>query len=109
MKMVDIKYDFHDSTIEDIVYMNNKKELKLKICLCNRRQKDYRNGDPEMTELYMVFHDVKSFEIEGSKEMYIDGELIEVKQIDSSTLKFIVLSNADTRNITISAREVSYF
>lgn len=107
--MVNIKFNFHDSIIENIDYIHNKKELKLKIYLCNRKQKDYRNGDPEMIKLYLIFHDVKSFKTESSKDVYINGEIIEVKQIDSNTLKFIVLSDTDTKNITISAREVSYF
>lgn len=107
--MVNIKFNFHDSIIENIDYIHNKKELKLKIYLCNWKQKDYQNGDPEMIELYLIFHDVKSFETESSKDVYINGEIIEVKQIDSNMLKFIVLSDTDTKNITISAREVSYF
>ena len=109
IKMVDIKFNLHDSMIENIDYIHNKKELKLKIYLCNWKQKNYQDGDPEMIELYLIFHDVKSFETESSKDIYVNGEIIEVKQIDGNTLKFMVLCDNDTKNITISAREVSYF
>jgi len=40
-----LKYNFHDSLIEDVNYIPNEAKLEIKIKLCNWMQSDYKDSD----------------------------------------------------------------
>jgi hypothetical protein len=81
------KYDLHDSILEGLKF--NGGLLELNIELCNWRQKEYTQKDPEMKMIRLIFNNVEDYIFDALSN-----------NIDSDTiLKFESLTADITSNI----------
>ncbi|MDE6420413.1 MAG: hypothetical protein K2K87_07785 [Lachnospiraceae bacterium] len=103
-----MKYDLHDSLIERADYFPETGRAELKIRLCNWRQSGYRDTDPEIVCMTMIFDAVEQFEVSVSGYAFCDNEILAVTEPDSHTVKFVFLADGDGETLTIKARKVSY-
>lgn len=108
------RYDLHDSLIEDIIYIPNKGDVIIKIELCNWKQVDYRETDPEMIEGKIIFSGVKLFEVEPINPQYKSDDLIEVscsldEASENELIKFVLRGESDIKVIEILAKDVKVF
>lgn len=84
-----LKYNFHDSLIEDVNYIPNEAKLEIKIKLCNWMQSDYKDSDPEMLTMHMIFDGVEKFEMSTENYVFNSNEILDVIELDDRTVKII--------------------
>lgn len=104
-----IKYNLHDSLIEKVNYFNNKKRLEISIKLCNWQQPSYKDSDPEMIEILMVFEEVEMFKLSIDCYEFDSNEILDVVCVDDRTTKVVFLTENDAETLTVTADKLSFF
>jgi len=118
MKLEDFKEKFtlHDSGIEQVLVLEDKRELRLLIDLCNYDQTWYKDdSEPEHIQGWLIFNEVVNFSMEPLVQE-IDGQIL-TTTLEAGTLK-IIFSNfsvraaggiqSDTVWITVEAANVEW-
>ena len=98
------KVNFNDSCVNELEYINGT--VILNIDLCMWKQKDYKDGEPELKEVTLTFLDSKDYKWESDK----DEEDIEYDSIIDITFEDkmikIVLEDEDISILTFKCYEV---
>ena len=98
------KVSFNDSCVNELKYI--KGTVILNIDLCMWKQKDYKDGEPELKEVTLTFLDSKDYKWESDK----DEEDIEYDSIIDITFEDkmvkIVLEDEDISILTFKCCEV---
>jgi len=108
------RYNLHDSLVENIKYLQEKRQVVLEIELCNWKQDSYRDSDPEMTLMSLLFHDVDKCEISPDSGTYDSDEILEIEVVqgsnntDSEAIKIILRGNDDVKILQIQANDVEW-
>jgi len=79
---LDNKYYFHDSMITNISYIESDHKLIISMEFCNWAQSWYKEGDPELVELKLIFYGIETYDgIVGDVDYFsiLDGEIIDEK------------------------------
>jgi len=113
MKISDLmqKYDFHDSSIQDIV-LSSDTELIIYIELCNWRQAGYQANEPEIVNGYLSFSGVVNYHIVPSLHKF-DYEILSVEigqslDSDDEQMKIVIRATEDVAIINIQASDVEW-
>lgn len=56
------KYYFHDSMITNINYLAGEKILIILMDLCNWAQENYKEGEPELLKLEIIFEGIEEYD-----------------------------------------------
>ncbi|KAA9002079.1 hypothetical protein F4V43_13540 [Paenibacillus spiritus] len=97
----------HDNIVEDIEYLLNENKVQIKLDLCQWKQANYDESEPEMQAGVLTFTDVGSFQIEPPKFMINSNEILEVKvQDDKGNIEIILAGNDDVGKVCIVAQDV---
>lgn len=102
-----MKYNFHDSLIEKADYLFSEKKVEIIIELCNWQQTDYKDSDPEMLTICMVFDGVEKYEISIENYKFDSNEILDFVELDDRTTKIVFLAENDAATITVVAGTVS--
>lgn len=103
-----IKYNLHDSLIEKVNYFSNKKRLEISIKLCNWQQPSYKDSDPEMIEILMVFEEVEKYKLSIDCYEFDSNEILDVVCVDDRTTKVVFLTENDAETLTVTADNLSF-
>lgn len=103
-----IKYNLHDSLIEKVNYFSNKKRLEISIKLCNWQQPSYKDSDPEMIEILMVFEEVEKYKLSIGCYEFDSNEILDVVCMDDRTTKVVFLTENDAETLTVTADNLSF-
>lgn len=94
LREVEDSYDFHDSILEKIYYEEAKAILI--IDLCNWRQKDFKEGGPEMIRVKLILNSSEQNTQEDNDTKVIGKTILEVNyKQDFSEVEFILLNDED--------------
>lgn len=104
-----LKYNLHDSLIEDVQYIQNEKRIEMKIELCNWMQSGYKDTEPELVGVRILFDEVKHYEISVQNFKFDSNEILDVLDINENTLKIVFMAEKDVETILISSDKVTYF
>ena len=102
------KYNLHDSLIEKVDYSADCKDIIVRIQLCNWKQSNYVESDPEMLSLCMIFHEVEKYELSIDGYKFCSNEILDVIEVGDHTLKIVFLTEDNVATIEIRAKRVSY-
>jgi hypothetical protein len=102
------KYDLHDSLIEEVDYYGDKKSLEIRIELCNWKQSDYKDTDPEMLNMCITFEGVEKYELSVDNYRFNSNEILEVAYDGELITKIVFLTQDDAETIIVLAKSVSY-
>lgn len=107
-------YNLHDSLVENITFLKDELKLMFDIELCKWKQESYKDTEPEMALVKLVFSGVRKYEIKPDLEVYDSNEIleIEVSQVsderDTEIIKIILRGDDDVRIIQIQASNVEW-
>ena len=77
--------------------------------LCNWRQNDYNEAEPEMVQCHLVFTGVSTLNLE-SNYLLDSYEILNIEIIDNiGTVKIVLQNNNDVIVILVCAKEVELF
>lgn len=98
------KINFNDSCVNKLVYTNET--VKLDIDLCMWKQREYKDGEPELKEVILKFINVTNYCWDSEKcEEEIDYDSIIDISYEKNTIK-IVLEDEDVSILTFECNEV---
>ena len=102
------KFNFHDSFIDFIHFDKFQHEVTLKIELCNWMQRDYREGEPETSEVQFVFSGVK--DCEGPIGDFDEMTVLKTQFLPEDKFVFMLsdLSSHEYYEFIIAAEAVNY-
>ena len=103
-----IKYDLHDSLIESVHYFADQKRVEIQIELCNWRQIGYKDSDPEILDVSMIFDGVEKYELSLSDHVFCGNKILHVTEEGDNTIEIIFLTDVNPETITIKAQEISF-
>ncbi|MBN2909203.1 hypothetical protein JQC72_06660 [Polycladomyces sp. WAk] len=95
--------NLHDSLMESIHFIEDKKELRINLELCNWKQKNYKEGEAELVSKILIFKDVEEYNIEPDFPINSD-EILEVKITEPSKVEIIILGESDIKKMNIRAK-----
>lgn len=120
MKISDLinKYDFHDSSVRNLTFSQEKKEVIIEIVFCNWRQLSYEEGEPEILMGRLVFTDVFAYNMDANSLIFDDDEILSFTLVPNANgkeeiLEIYLLSiifsekKHETKSIRIGAKDVS--
>jgi len=97
----------HDSLVKNIQYNSGDNTLILNLGLCNWKQNNYTELEPEMVQCELVFSGVSAFKIELSAPVDCD-EILDIELLDSvGKFKIVLNSNEDVTVLTVDAKEAN--
>lgn len=104
------KYDLHDSTVEDLIYLQDEAKLTIEIESCNWRQSSYEDSEPEMLKIFIVFTGVKKCELDPEPMSFQSDEILEVMTIKSDvegseSIKMVLRGEDDVKVVIITAND----
>ena len=101
------KYNFHDRFIDSIHYEKLRSEVTLKIELCNWMQRDYREGEPETSEVQFVFSGIKDWE--GPSGDFSEMTVLKTELLSENQFAFMLsdLCSHEYHELIIAAEEVN--
>lgn len=105
---MNLKYNLHDSLIEELNYNKDENRLEIKIELCNWKQIEYKDTEPELVDIRIVFDDIQQYEISVSNFIFDSNEILDVLNIDKNTIKIVFMAENDAETIIISAKNIYY-
>lgn len=104
------RYDLHDSMIENVHVSKISQTITVDITLCNWKQPNYSEDEPELISSSLVFENIYEFEIEP-KDTHFDGdEIIQTETIEKNNkekLKIVAYDGKDTKIMNITAKKAS--
>lgn len=102
------KFNFHDSFIDSIHFEKIQNEVILKIELCNWMQKDYREGEPETSEVQFVFSGIK--DCEGPTGDFDEMTILKTEYLPKNKFIFKLsdLNSHEYYELILVAEEVSF-
>lgn len=106
--------DLHDGTIENIKYNSSNNSLKLDIELGFWKQSFYKEGEPEIGNIEVIFSDVDTFDLDQTPdiETVIDTEINYIKVIEENIIQLVLLDFIygveDVKLLTIEAKSVNW-
>lgn len=103
-----IKYNLHDSLIEKIDYFTADRRVEIQIELCNWQQDGYKDSDPEIIGVYMIFDEVEKYELSLKSYEFCGNEILEVIEMDDNTMKIVFLTDDNAETIIIKAKRISF-
>ena len=103
-----IKYNLHDSLIEKVDYLADNRRVEIRIELCNWQQSGYRDSEPEMLSIDMIFEEVERYELSLENYVFCSDEILNVVELDDQTIKIIFLTENGAEEMIIKAKKVSY-
>lgn len=86
-----MKYDFHDSLLEDVFYDSDNKKVLLKIDFCNWKQEWYNECEEETSIISIVFNNVSNVVMPELK--FNSDEIIEFEILSDSCAKILVFND----------------
>ena len=101
-----LNYELHDSLIEKILYSPDQKKVEIFVELCNWKQKDYKESEPEMLNMCILFEGVESFQLSNPDYKFDGNEILDVSETEDSTTKFSFLTEDDVETILIIAQKI---
>ncbi|KJD47127.1 hypothetical protein [Paenibacillus terrae] len=105
-------YTLHDSLVEDILYDKEEKHLKLTLELCQWKQPNYIETEPEMQLGILKFTEVVFYEIQPDNYSLDSNEILEVELVASDSkeerIKIILNGEEDVVVLIVEAAEVSW-
>lgn len=114
MKLSEVvkKYDFHDSIIENIQYLKEKDEISMNVELCNWRQQWYKEYEPEMIKIKLIFSEVKKYETNKTLGTFINDEILKIELLENEfqnneAIKIVLLGGEDVNILKIVATDVN--
>lgn len=100
-------YDLHDSIVENVEYLIDEKKVLVRLELCQWKQSDYDESEPEMQEGVLTFTDVDSFQIEPPSFLINSNEILEVKVHDENrSIEIILTGTDDVGKVSIVAQDI---
>lgn len=100
------KINFNDSCVNKLFCENGS--VILNIDLCMWKQKEYKEGEPELKEAVLKFVNIKNYNWNSEKtEKDIDYDSIIDITYDGSIVK-IILEDEDISIVTFQCREVQF-
>lgn len=105
---MNIKYNLHDSLIEQVVYDVKNGTVDIKMDLCNWLQNGYVEGDPENKIIHMLFSEVSYMKKEYYEYDLDSSEILDVSEIDNNTIKIVFNGDSDVGIITISSNNIHF-
>lgn len=111
------KLNLHDSPVDTLKLIHNRKEAVLHVELCNWRQTSYKSNDPEMVVGLFVFTDVEkvalNFTLFREDEIKLDGQILAAEALQESgddSIEFYIYVDGqyDVISLVIHASEVSW-
>jgi hypothetical protein len=108
LKELFAQMNFFDSLLTDLIH--EAKELTWEIELCNWKQPDYKEHEPEMIEGQLIFSQVEDVEIKPSPFVANDNEIWEIRITTTGTekemIQVVLSGEADVIVITFSTTGV---
>ncbi len=99
----------HDSSIEDIKYVTDKNEVLIRIELCQWKQSDYDESQPERQEGILFFTQVELFKIEPASFQIDSNEILEIRlNNETENLEFILAGVNDIGKVSIVSNHVDW-
>jgi hypothetical protein len=103
-----LKLNLHDSLIEDVNYLPDKKRLEIMIELCNWQQSGHKDTDPEILDICLEFEEVERYEISVENHKFCGDEILQVTESENQTITIAFLTNNDVETIVVTAKQVKY-
>ncbi|RXZ82302.1 hypothetical protein EBB07_11570 [Paenibacillaceae bacterium] len=100
-------YDLHDSIVESVEYLLDEKKVLIKLELCQWKQANYDESEPEMQEGVLTFTDVDSFQIEPSSFLINSNEILNVNvHNEDRNIEIILTGTDDIGKVSIIAQDI---
>ncbi|MCG7406165.1 hypothetical protein MH117_01965 [Paenibacillus sp. ACRRX] len=100
-------YDLHDSIVESVEYLLDEKKVLIKLELCQWKQANYDESEPEMQEGVLTFTNVNSFQIEPSSFLINSNEILNVNvDNEARNIEIILTGTDDIGKVSIIAQDI---
>ncbi|WP_310552168.1 hypothetical protein [Paenibacillus glufosinatiresistens] len=87
--------------------MLNQHKVQIKLDLCQWKQANYDESEPEMQEGVLTFSNVSSFQIEPPSFLITSNEILEVKvQDENMSIEIILTGTDDVGKVSIVAQDI---
>jgi len=68
-------------------------------------QSDYKDSDPEMLTMHMIFDGVEKFEMSTENYVFNSNEILDVIELDDRTVKIIFLTEMMLKQLSLQPKE----
>ena len=102
------EYYLHDSLIEEVLFLPDERRVEIRIELCNWLQQGYRESEPGMLDVCLVFEEVEGFSLSNEGYVFDYDEILEVREADDGAITIAYLAAGDVATIFIKGERVLF-